>query len=43
MTLEEEKKLVEKAKKDPEAFGRFYDEYYPIFSRPRISNFLANH
>ncbi|MDP2927152.1 MAG: sigma-70 family RNA polymerase sigma factor [bacterium] len=29
MTLDEEKKLVKKAKKDPEAFGRLYDEYYP--------------
>ena len=28
MTLDEEKKLVKKAKKDPEAFGRLYDEYY---------------
>jgi len=27
MTLDEEKKLVKKAKKDPEAFGRLYDEY----------------
>jgi RNA polymerase sigma-70 factor (ECF subfamily) len=29
MTLAEEKEWVKKAKKDPEAFGRLYDEYYP--------------
>jgi RNA polymerase sigma-70 factor (ECF subfamily) len=28
MNLEEEKKLIEKAKKDPEAFGELYDIYY---------------
>ena len=28
MTLEEEKKLVMRAKKEPEAFGLLYDEYY---------------
>lgn len=28
MNLEEEKELVEKAKKDPEAFGKIYDENY---------------
>ena len=28
LNLEEEKKLVERAKKDPEAFGELYDEYY---------------
>lgn len=28
MDLEEEKKLVEKAKKDPETFGELYDIYY---------------
>jgi RNA polymerase sigma-70 factor (ECF subfamily) len=29
MTLEEEKNLVEKAKKDEQVFGLLYDEYYP--------------
>mgnify|MGYP001563906972 CR=1 FL=1 len=29
MDFQEEKKLVEKAKDDPAAFGRLYDEYYP--------------
>ncbi|OGZ18091.1 MAG: hypothetical protein A2Z78_01415 [Candidatus Nealsonbacteria bacterium RBG_13_36_15] len=28
MNLDEEKKLVYKAKKDPEAFGKLYNEYY---------------
>lgn len=28
MNLEEEKELVEKTKKGPEAFGRIYDENY---------------
>jgi RNA polymerase sigma-70 factor (ECF subfamily) len=32
MDLEEEKELVERARKDPEAFGKLYDQYYsPIF------------
>jgi len=29
MNLEEEKYLIERAKKDPEIFGKLYDEYYP--------------
>ena len=29
MTLEDEKNIVKKARKDPEAFGRLFDEYYP--------------
>lgn len=28
MDLEDERKLIEKAKKDPEAFSKLYDEYY---------------
>jgi RNA polymerase sigma-70 factor (ECF subfamily) len=28
MNLDEERELVERAKKDPEAFGKLYDEYY---------------
>ena len=32
MDLSEEKELVEKAQRDPEAFGELYDQYYsPIF------------
>ncbi len=29
MDLEEEKKLIEQARKNPEIFGKIYDEYYP--------------
>jgi RNA polymerase sigma-70 factor (ECF subfamily) len=29
MNLEEEKYFIERAKKDPEIFGKLYDEYYP--------------
>ena len=29
MNLENEKELVEKAKKDPQAFSKIYDFYYP--------------
>jgi RNA polymerase sigma-70 factor (ECF subfamily) len=29
VNLNEEKELIEKAKKDPEAFGKIYDENYP--------------
>ncbi len=29
MTLEEEKELIGRAKKEPEAFGLLYDQYYP--------------
>jgi len=29
MDLNEEKKLIQKAKKDPEVFGQLYDKYYP--------------
>ena len=33
MDLSEEKELVERARKDPEAFGKIYDQYYsPIFN-----------
>lgn len=33
MTLEEEKKLIQMARRDPQAFARLYDENYPrIFS-----------
>jgi len=42
MNLEKEKELVEKAKKDPEAFGKLYDEYYSkIFGYilKRVANF----
>lgn len=29
MTLEEEKRIIQKAKKDPQSFGILFDEYYP--------------
>lgn len=33
MNLEEERKLIQKAKRNPEVFGRLYDQHYPkIFS-----------
>ncbi len=35
MDLTEEKKLIEKARNDPAAFGKLYDTYYP-----KISNYL---
>lgn len=41
MNLEEEKKLIAKAKKDPEAFGRLYNEYYSRifgYSLKRVAN-----
>lgn len=33
MDLQKEKELIEKAKTDPLAFGKLYDEYYPKISR----------
>ncbi|MCD6550128.1 sigma-70 family RNA polymerase sigma factor, partial [bacterium] len=29
MSLDDEKDLIKKAQKEPEAFGKFYDKYYP--------------
>ena len=32
MDLREEEELIERARRDPEAFGKLYDQYYsPIF------------
>jgi len=37
MDLEEEKQLIEEARRDPLAFGKLYDIYYP-----KISNYLLH-
>ena len=41
MTLKEEKELIKKAKRDPEVFGKLYDEYYPQifgYTLKRVAN-----